>query len=166
MNITRLQGWALMVGLPVALLSLIPGDAPWFGILSLISVILFIFGVPAVRSVQSMGTAGLVGIILVVMAAVIALWINLLGGPEFSEVLIATSVIAGASGRLIIGWLTANGSVFPEWAGWAFLLQGIINLIGYLFLFDLGTFGASLGTIGYLLDSAALFGFGWVIARS
>mgnify|MGYP001595768538 CR=1 FL=1 len=165
MNIRRFQGWALLVILPIDLLSFVVGDAPWYGILSIIAVILFIVGVPAIQSVQPMGTPGLAGIILIELAAVIALGLNLLGGPEVSEVLILTSVLAGALGRIIIGWRTARANVFPAWAGWAFLAQGILNLAGYIYLYDLGTFGSVLGTIVFLLDSVAAFGYGLGIVR-
>jgi len=160
MNIRRFQGWALLVGLPIALLSFVAGDAFWFGILSAIGTILFIFGVPAIQSVQPTGTVGLVGVILVVLAAVIALGINTLGGPDVSEALILTSVLAGALGRIIIGWLSTREKVFSAWIGWAFLSQGIINLAGYLFLYNMGTFGSALGTVAYLLDELAAFGYG------
>ncbi len=165
MNITRLQGWALMVGLPIALLSFIAGDSPWFGTLSVIGTILFIVAVPAIQSVQPMGTAGLIGIIVIELAAVIALGINLFGGSDVSEALILTSVLAGALGRILVGWLTTRTDVFPAWIGWAFLLQGIANLAGYLFLFNLGTFGSVLGTIVYLLDEVAVFGYGLGIVQ-
>jgi hypothetical protein len=165
MNIRRYQGWALMVGLPIALLSFVVGDAPWFGIISVIGTILFIVGAPAIQSVQPMGTAGLIGIILIELAAIIALGINLFGGPEVSEALIFTSVLAGALGRIIIGWLTTKANVFPAWVGWTFLLHGILNLAGYLFLYDLGTFGSVLGMVAYLLDEAAAFGFGLGIVQ-
>ena len=165
MNIRRFQGWGLMVLLPIDLISLVVGDAPWFKVVSLIGVILFMVGMPAILSVQPMGPAGLVGIILIELAAVIALGINLLGGSDVSEVLIVTSVLAGALGRVIVGWLTARGNVFPAWVGWAFLLQGLLNLTGYLFLFNLGTFGSVLGTITFLLDSVAEFGYGLGIVQ-
>ncbi|MEW5939418.1 MAG: hypothetical protein AB1750_07145 [Chloroflexota bacterium] len=105
------------------------------------------------------------GIILIELAAVIALGINLLAGPEVSEALIQTSVLAGALGRILVGWLTARSNVFPAWAGWTFLLQGIINLAGYIYLYDLGTFGSVLGTATFLLDSFAAFGYGLGIVR-
>lgn len=165
MNLTRLQGWALLVILPIDLLSFVLGDATWFGLVSVLTVLFFIFGIPAVRTVQSMGSAGLAGILLVELAALIAIGINLFAGDEVSEILIATSVIAGAAGRLIVGWLTTRESVFPAWAGWAFLAQGLLNLAGYLFLYDLGPFGSALGTVTFLLDSAAVFGYGLTIAR-
>jgi hypothetical protein len=165
MNLRRFQGWALMVILPIDLLSFVAGDAPWFAVVLTISVLLFMVGVPAIQSVQPMGTAGLIGIILIELAAVIALGINYLGGPDVSEAFIATSVLAGALGRIIIGWLTARGNIFPAWVGWAFLLQGILNLTGYLFLYDLGTFGSVLGTVAFLLDSVAAFGYGLRIVQ-
>ena len=165
MNIRRFQGWALLVILPIDLLSLVAGDAPWFRIILIISVILFIVGVPAIQSVQPMGTAGFIGIILIELAAVIALGINQLGGSGVNEAFIFTSVLAGALGRIIIGWLTARANVFPAWAGWVFLLQGLLNLTGYLFLFDLGTFGSVLGTITFLLDWVAVFGYGLGIVQ-
>jgi len=165
MNIRRFQGWALMIILPIDLISLVAGDAPWFGILSVISVILFIVGVPAIQSVQSMGTAGLIGIILIELAAVIALGMNLLGGSGVSDALPLISVLAEALGRVIVGWLTTRANVFPAWVGWAFLLQGLISLIGYLFLFDLGTLGSVMGTIAFLLDDAASFGYGFRVVQ-
>ena len=165
MNIRRFQGWALLLILPIDLLSFIAGDAPWYSVLLVVSVILFIVGVPAIQSVQPMGMPGLAGILLVELAAVIALGINLFGGPEVSEALILTSVLAGALGRMIVGWLTAKGNIFPAWVGWTFLLQGVLNLAGYLFLYDLGAFGSTLGTITFLLDSIAAFGYGLGIVR-
>ena len=67
--------------------------------------------------------------------------------------------------EFMIGWLTARANVFPAWAGWVFLLQGLLNLTGYLFLFDLGTFGSVLGTITFLLDSVTVFRYGLGIVQ-
>ena len=164
MNITRLQGWALLVILPIDLLSFVAGDAPWFAILSLIAGILFIFGVPAIQSVQPMGTAGLIGILLIELSALIALSINHLG-VSGENALPLTSVLAGALGRIIIGWLTTRANVFPAWVGWAFLSQGVLNLLGFAFLYDLGTLGSALGTIAFLLDAVAAFGYGLGIVQ-
>ena len=164
MNITRLQGWALLIILPIDLLSFVAGDAPWFAPLSLIAVILFIVGVPAIQSVQPMGTAGLIGILLIELAALIAVSINYLG-VSGENALPLISVLAGALGRIIIGWLTTRANVFPSWVGWAFLSQGVLNLLGFAFLYDLGTLGSALGTIAFLLDSVAAFGYGLGIVQ-
>ncbi|MEW5939419.1 MAG: hypothetical protein AB1750_07150 [Chloroflexota bacterium] len=59
MNIRSFQGWALLVILPIDLLSFVAGDAPWYRILSVAAVILFIVGAPVIQSVQPMGTPGL-----------------------------------------------------------------------------------------------------------
>ena len=164
MNITRLQGWALLIILPIDLLSFVVGDAPWFGVLAAITVILFIVGVPAIQSVQPMGTAGLIGILLIELAALIAFSINFLG-VSGENALPLISILAGGLGRMIIGWLTTRANVFPAWVGWAFLSQGVLNLLGFAFLYDLGTLGSALGTIAFLLDSVAAFGYGLGIVQ-
>jgi len=112
-----------------------------------------------------MGLAGLVGIILFEHSALIALGINQLGVLAAGDALVLTSVLTGALGRIIVGWLAAKGKVFPAWAGWTFLIQGLLNLAGHVYLYNLGTFGSTLGTIVFLLDSIAVFGYGLGIVR-
>lgn len=111
-----------------------------------------------------MGTAGLIGILLIVLSALIALSINQLG-VSGENALPLISVLAGALGRTIIGWLTTRANVFSAWVGWAFLSQGILNLLGSAVLYDLGTLGSALGTIAFLLDSVAAFGYGLGIVQ-
>lgn len=164
MNITRLQGWALLIILPIDLLSFVVGDAPWFGVLIAITVLLFIFGVPAIQSVQPMGTAGLIGILLIELAALIAFSINYLG-VSGENALPTISVLAGALGRIIVGWLTTRANVFPAWVGWVFLSQGILSLLSFALLDDTVTLGSALGTLIVLLDSVAAFGYGLGIIR-
>jgi hypothetical protein len=170
MNFGRFQGWALVVSALIGLLGLLRGDGALFRILFLIGALLFIVGVPAIRSVQPMGTAGLVGIILLELGAVISLGVNLLfvtGSVLYLEsgvgdVIFFTSVMAGALGRAIVGWLTTRQNVFPAWVGWAFLLEGLLRLT---IPFDLGALRLVIGTVDILLNSGALIGYGLGIAR-
>lgn len=167
MNFRRFQGWALVINALIGLLVLISGDMPFFRLLFVIGPLLFIVGVPAIQSVQPMGRAGLVGIILLELAAVIALGVSLFflkGGASVGNAIIFTSVMAGALGGVIVGSLTIRQKEFPAWAGWAFLLQGLLRPTG-LFDIDLGTLGTVIGAIIILLGSAALFGYGFVIVR-
>jgi hypothetical protein len=62
MSIRRLQGWALVAGGPIGLLTLLRSDSPFFRILFLVGTLLFMAGVPAIDSVQSFGILGLIGI--------------------------------------------------------------------------------------------------------
>jgi hypothetical protein len=165
MDIKRLQGFALLLILPIDLIVLIGGDSPLFATLSLVTVVLFILGIPAVSSSQSLGTAGLVGIIAVELAAIIALSINLMGGSVVSDLLPLTSVLAGALGRIILGWLTVQRKVFPAWVGWAFLAQGVLNLAGFIYFYDLESIGPALGAAAFLLEDISLFGFGLAITQ-
>ncbi len=170
MSITRLQGWALvlsallnLIGLIAYLLGLDPAPLK---LLYLLGGILFIVGLPALISVQPMGPAGVSGVALLELAALIALAFNLLalaGGNNPGEAVQLVSVAAGTLGALIVGWLTAAGRVFPAWVGWAFMLQGVLNLVGALP--DMGALTVILVVIGGLADVAAVFGYGWTIAQ-
>lgn len=175
MNFRRFQGWVLVIYALFGLLDLLPGDIPFFRILFIIGALLFIVGVPAIQSVQPMGTAGLVGIIMLELAAVISLGVNLLfltGRVLFlpsgvGDAIFFISALAGALGRVIVGWLTTRQGIFPAWVGWAFFLQGLLHLIRLFLigLFDLRTLVSVIGIIALLLGSAVLFGYGFGIAR-
>jgi len=151
MNLRRLQGLALLVILPIDLLSFVAGDAPWFSILLAISVLLFMFGIPAIQSLQPMGKVGLVGIVLIELSALIALGINQFSLLEATVALVLTSVLAGALGRILVGWLTTRGSVFPAWACWAFLAQGVLNLAGFIYLYEMESLERLLATLCFCL---------------
>lgn len=170
MNIRRLQGWALVVaGLTnlIGLLGFIAGsDGSFFRVVNLIGGLLFIFGVPAVVTVRPMGTAGPAGAVLLEIGAIIALVLNFLvltGATGFADALPLTSAAAGMIGAAIVGWMTAREKVFPAWVGWAFILQGVLNFVGPFL--DLGALASALAIGGTLLEAAALFGYGIVIAR-
>ncbi|MGE5141381.1 MAG: hypothetical protein ACM3JD_18080 [Rudaea sp.] len=170
MNTRQLQGWALVLAAVLNLVGLvgflIGSDSIIFRIVNLVGGVLFIVGIPAILSAQRMGTAGLIGVILLELAALVALVLNLLaltGATAPGEILPLASAVAGAIGAVIVGWLTTRETVFPQWAGWAFILQGLLNLIGPLF--GSGPLAAALAVIGTLAGAAALLGYGFAIAR-
>jgi hypothetical protein len=162
MNMTRLQAWALLLILPLDVIAVVGANIPLLATLSSLTVLLFIFGIPGVRTVQPMGTAGLVGILALELAALIALGINFAGLPGSLAIV---SVLAGALGRIIVGWLTTQQKVFASWVGWLFLAMGVLNLTGYFFLSNSASFGSTLGTAVFLLEDLALFGYGQGIAK-
>ena len=166
MSVRRLQGWALIISAVIDLVGLIaPGSSP-VRFLFIIGAVLLIFGVPAIQSVQPEGTLGWVGIVLIELAAVIALIVNIsamTGGTDLGSALPLTSAIAGMIGEVIIGWLTTRRSVFPQWAGWAFIVHGVLNLVGGLF--EGGSLASVLGIVVALVGAAALFGYGWGITQ-
>lgn len=165
MNTMRLQGWALLLILPLDLLFLVGGNVPLLATFAFITVVLFILGAPAIWSSQSLGAVGLIGLIGIELAAVIALSLNYLGGSGMSDALPLISVLAGAVGRIILGWLTTQRKLFPAWVGWAFFMQGLLSLAGYFFLYELASVGPLLGTVAFWLDDLALFGYGLGITR-
>src|SRR5512140_1223222 len=117
MYITRFQGSTLIVSVAFGVAAALALRLP---ILLLIGVVLFMFGVPAIQTVQPMGTWGVIGIILLELVALIALVLNIQALSQSSGLggaLPLTSAIAGALGRLIIGWLTGRGKVFASWVG-------------------------------------------------
>ena len=162
MNTLRFQGIALILSAICGLLSAflpIPGADQ---IIALIGTVLFILGIPSIQLLQPEGVIGWIGIALLEIAALISLVFQL--GLVGSSVLAFTSALVGMLGRLVIGALTTRGSRFPAWAGWAFLLSGILNLVtGAIFL---DSIASVIIIIAILLEAAALFAFGFrLLAR-
>jgi hypothetical protein len=164
MSIRRLQGWALVAGGPVGLLTLLRSDSPFFRILFLVGTLLFMAGVPAIDSVQSFGILGLIGIILLELGALIALVLGLMalgGGSDVNAAMPFTSALAGGVGRVIIGWLTVERKSFAPWIGWAFLVEGLLNFLG--FVMQAAFLGPILALVVPIVGAAALIGYGWGI---
>ena len=156
MNVQRLQGLALIVSAVCLLLGLfVPAAATFFFVTS---TILFILGVPAIHSAQPTGSLGMVGIVLLELGALIAFAFQLGMVPDaVGNSLSLTSAIAAMLGAVIVGWLTTREHVFPAWVGWAFLAQGVLNLVfGMLNL-------SSLAIVPPLLQVAALLAYGYFI---
>ncbi len=60
---------------------------------------------------------------------------------------------------MIVGWFTTRRNVFPAWAGWALIAEGLLNLVG-----GLVSGGPIFGILVALLGAAALFGYGgWLL---
>lgn len=157
MNVQRLQGLALIASAACLLLGLFVAPAATFFFVT--STILFILGIPAIHSAQPTGSIGLAGIILLELAALIALGFRLNMVPDsLGGSLSLTSALAGMLGAVILGWLTTREHVFPAWVGWAFLAQGVLNLLGGLL--NLGSLG---GTVTAILYAVALFAYGYFI---
>ena len=161
MNIRRLQGLFLILSGVCVLVGFLGSNGTFFNAIALAGVILFILGILAIPLEQPMGWLGWVGIVLVELAAVIALGfqVGLLNGTA----LILTSAICGTLGRLVVGWLTTRGKVFSAWVGWAFILEGLLNLIGGVF--HLGSLAGVVSIFTTLVGAAALFGYGFIIFR-
>src|SRR5512138_991960 len=133
MGIRRLQGWALVIAGLIGLLSIIGSNSSIFKILFIIGALLLTVGAPAIESLQRSGTLGWVGIALIELAALAALALNLMAsGASMAETsaIPLGSALAGALGRVIVGWLTTRARVFPAWAGWAFIAEGVLNFLG------------------------------------
>ena len=157
MNLQRLQGLALILSAVCLLLGLFVAPAAAFFIVT--STILFIVGIPAIQSAQPTGTIGLVGIVLLVLAALIALGFRLGLVPDsLGSSLAPISALAGMLGAVIIGWLTKQEHVFPAWLGWAFIAQGLLNLIAGLL-----DFGPSAAIVLAVLQAVVTFAYGYFI---
>jgi hypothetical protein len=166
MGIRRLQGWALILSAVISLLSLVGSNSSLFRVLFFIGALLLIFGVPAIQTEQHAGILGWIGIILIEIGAVIALILNAasLNGSAYSAMALpVASALAGGIGRLIVGWLTARRRIFAAWVGWAFLLEGLLNIFDGLVEAEYVT--PVLGAVIPLLGAAALLGYGWGIIR-
>jgi hypothetical protein len=166
MNIRRLQGAVLIISAVIDLVGLIGSGTSAVRFLFLIGALLLIFGVLAIEPVQQAGTLDWVGIALIELAAIIALMLNILsmsGGGNLSIAIPLTSAILGGIGRVVVGWLSTRRNVFPVWAGWAFIAEGVLNFIGGL----LGNapFAEPVGILVALLGAAALFAYGWGIMQ-
>jgi hypothetical protein len=166
MNMRRFQGLSLVLSAVCLLVGHFGPDSTLFHAVALIGTALFIFGIPVIQAVQPTGPIGFAGIVLLELAAVIALVFQLgvISSPSLGGVLGLTSAIAGLAGRLIIGWLTTRKNVFPAWVGWAFIAEGLLNVVGGIFNF--GSFANTLSLIVVLLGAAALLGFGFLISRT
>ncbi len=166
MSMQRAQGWALIISALLSLLGILGSDAPVLRDLLLIGAILFILGVPAIAAVQRLGVAGTVGIILVEIAAVIALLLNLMAFVSSASIggaIPFSSALAGALGRVIVGWLTTRENVFPAWVGWAFIAEGLLNFLSGLIQSPAAA--SALAVVLPLIGAAALVGYGLGILR-
>jgi hypothetical protein len=162
MTIRRFQGWALIVSGVIDLLSLVRSDSTLFRVLLLVGTVLLIVGVPAIESVQRSGTPGLIGIIFIELGAILALVLNLMalgGSVDLGVALPLTSALAGAIGRVMVGWLTVQKKVFAAWIGWAFIIEGLVNLVGGVFAVPF--LSATAGIVVPIVGAAALLGYGW-----
>jgi len=157
MNLSRVQGLALIVGAVCQLIALFGGDTVVAGTLGVIGLLLLIFGISAVNTSQPTGAIGLIGVILIILAAVIALGfrVGLFGATSMADGLIATSVILGLAGRVITGWLTIKEKVFSQWVGWALIAGGVLNLAGLI-----GMGSPAVSIVVTILEAAALAGYG------
>ncbi len=166
MNIRRLQGAALIISAVINLVGLIGSGTSAVRFLFLLGALLLIFGALAIEPVQQAGTLDWAGVILIVLAAIIAFIINITsmaGAAVSSSAIPLTSAILGAVGRVIVGWLTTRRTVFPVWAGWALIGEGILNFVGGLL--SSASLGTALGVLSVLLGAAALFAYGWGIMQ-
>ncbi len=166
MNIRRLQGAALIISAVINLVGLIGSGTSPVRFLFLLGALLLIFGVLAIEPVQQAGTLDWVGILLVMVAAGIAFIVNITsmtGAAISSSTIPLASAILGAIGRIIVGWLTTRRNVFPVWAGWAFIGEGVLNFVGGLL--TSAALGTALGILAVLLGAAALFAYGWGIMQ-
>lgn len=166
MNLRSFQGLSLILSAILGLVGFFGPDTALFSAISTISVILFIIGIPAVYTAQPIGIMGLIGIILMILAAVIALGFSLLDidiSPTLENILFWTSAVGGLLGRVIVGWLTTRQRVFPAWAGWALLIEGLLNILyGAL---SLGSFDNVYTSITVLVGAIALLGYGFTLLR-
>ncbi len=167
MGMRRAQGWALIISALLGLLAILNSDSPVLRVLLIVGGVLLILGVPAIAAVQHMGTLGMVGIILIELAAIIALVVNIMamgGSVAMGEAIPLASALAGALGRVIVGWLTTRENVFSAWVGWAFIAEGILNLLGGFV--SAAPLGAALGVLLPIVGAAALIGYGLGIVRN
>ncbi len=162
MVIRRLQGWALILSAICLLLARFLPVSNMSHIIAVIGTILFILGVPAIQLFQPEGLIGWVGILLLEIAALIVLTFML--GSDGGPALALTSAILGMLGRVTIGWLTIRQDRFPTWAGWIFLISGILNLITGAV--DLASASAVVSVVAILLEVIALLGYGYHISSS
>ncbi len=162
MDLRRLQGVALIVSAVIDLVGLIGAGTSPVRFLFMLGALLLIFGVLAIEPVQQAGSLDWVGIGLIVLAAAIALVVNFMstsGAGPSSDLVPVASAIFGAAGRVIVGWFTTRRNVFPAWAGWALIAEGLLNLVG-----GLVSGGPIFGILVALLGAAALFGYGgWLL---
>ncbi len=163
MSVRRMQGWALIASALLGLLVMLRSDSSVAKILLTLGTVLLILGVPAIGSFQRLGTVGLVGIVLIEIAAIIALGVSVLALAGISDVILLASALAGALGRVVVGWIASREKVFPAWAGWAFIAEGVLNLIGGLIATP--AIAAFLGMLLPLIGAVAFAGFGLVIIR-
>ncbi len=162
LKIRRLQGWALILSAICLLLGRFLPVSSISHIIAVAGTVLFILDVPAIQLHQPEGLIGWIGILLLEIAALIALAFML--GSDGGPTLALTSAILGMLGRVIIGWLTIRQDRFPAWAGWAFLISGILNLITGAV--DLASASTVISVVAILLEVGALLGYGYRISSS
>jgi hypothetical protein len=166
MNIRRLQGAALIISAVIGLVGLIGSGTAAVRALFILGGLLLIFGVPAIELVQQAGMLDWVGIALIELAAIIALVLNIgsvSGASITSSAIPLLSAILGGVGRVIVGWLTIQRGAFMKWVGWAFVAEGILNLVGGLI--GSSALASAVGILVVLLGAAALLGYGWGIMQ-
>jgi len=164
MNIRRLQGWALLLSAICLLVGRFLPTLPIANgavILAILGTILLIFSIPAIQALQPEGLVGWIGIVLIELAALIALAFQL--DLVSASGLALISAILGMLGRVVTGWLTIRDNKFPAWAGWAFLVAGVLNLVGGFV--GLGIVAEVVFIIGILLEALALLGYGARLTR-
>ncbi len=164
MNIRRLQGAALIISAVIDLVGLIGAGTSAVRYLFILGALLLMFGVPALQSLQPAGTLGWIGIGLIELAALIALILNVTGASGagiVSNAIPLLSALAGGIGRVIVGWITTRRDVFPQWVGWAFIAEGVLNFLGGLL--NAASLASVFGILVALLGAAALLGYGWFI---
>ena len=167
MNTRRLQGWALAAAAVLGLLVLVRSGSTIFPVAFVVGGILLIVGLPAIHAIEPSGTGGLIGLILVELGAVIAVVFNLVaafGGSGLGSVVPFIGAAAAGIGRLVVGWLTSRGRVFAPWAGWAFIISGLVNFVGGLLA--TGVLASALGILAPLAEAVALIGYALAIQRS
>lgn len=163
MNIRRLQGAALIISAVIGLIGLIGSGTSAVRYLFVLGALLLMFGVPAIQSLQPAGILGWIGIGLIELAALVALVLNLTasGSSVASSTIPLLSALAGGIGRIIVGWITARRDVFPQWVGWAFIAEGVLNFIGGQL--NAASLASAIGIIVALVGAAALLTYGWFI---
>jgi hypothetical protein len=101
---------------------------------------------------------------LLELGAFIALALGLMalgGGSDVNVAMPFTSALAGGVGLVIIGWLTVERKSFAPWSGWAFLVEGLLNFLG--FVVQAAFLGPILALVVPIVGAAALIGYGWGI---
>lgn len=184
-KIRKIQGWALLLSTAISIFFLAVNafvenlSSKPFLILMIVEGFLFILGISAVYAVQpQIGTFGKVGLILMTIPAFSQIGSNILllqNSPDttiLTLVLLAPFFIEQRLGFLIylgytlVGWLIFRVRVFPAWAGWFFMANGILNIIYWFLVFRFMPLG-SLTLIVYsliaLFGPLGLAGCGWKI---
>jgi hypothetical protein len=165
MTLRRIQGWALVVSAVCLLLGSFLPPTNFSLSFIVVGTILLILSSPSLQTAQNGGRTGWIGILLLEIAAFIALAFQLgfVKDTTLANGLGLTSAITGMLGRFSLGGLTIRRKILPMWVGWAFLLSGVLNLLGGFLGF--GSLGGIVSIAAILLEVAALLGYGYGFAR-